>query len=485
MNAQGQKLKIIITLLLLAVCSYTLHSQATTKIIRGNKITVKSKGKHSHNGVLTGYDVEYEGDVEISDDDTDVLSVSRGGYLEISKTTFGSKRKIYIENGSSGKLEKEYYEGRKQIPFEPQGRKWLAEVLPEMVRSTGLGAKSRVDRFYKKGGVSSVLEEVGRLDGSYVKSKYAKILLDKDELSADELSSILNRISDEVSSDFYLADIMKNSSDRFLMSDVSAEAYLNAIDEISSDYYSASVLKEAINNKNVAERHNSTLIRATRNISSDYYMSSTLTEIMKEKELTDELLSDLIMASKEISSDYYQSQLLSETLEQEGLSSTGFNQLLEAISEVSSDHYMTTVFSKILDKQVNEAVLIKIIDVVGNDLSSDYYASSVLSKVFEEQVITDNVMNAFMISLDEISSDHYATEVIRKAADNDNMGEKEMIKLIEAISRIDSDHYLSSSLAEIAPKVSTGSEALKSAYRRAAKEISSDTYYGRAMKAID
>lgn len=485
MNAQGQKLKIIITLIFLVLCQYTLQSQSITTTKRGNKVSIKSKGTHRHSGIFTDYTIEYEGDFVLSDDDTDVISVSRGGYLEISKTTFGSKRKVLIENGSGGKLEKTYYVGRKETPYDPEGKKWLAEVLPEIVRSTGIAAKSRVDRFYKKGGVSAVLDEIEELKGSYVKAMYAKILLDKDNLSGDELSNVLNRVSDEISSDYYLADIMKSNSDRFLMNDVSAQAYLNAIEEISSDYYSAAVLKEAINNSNVAERHNITLIRATKNISSDYYMSNTLKEILKEKQLNDELLSELISASEDIGSDYYQSQLLSEALEQEELSSAGVNQLLEAISEVSSDHYMTSVFSKLLDEPMKEDVLIKIIKVVGDDLSSDYYASSILSKAIKEQVITERVMEAFTNSLYEISSDHYTTEIIKKAADNDNLTDKELIKLIEVISHIGSDHYLSTSLRELAPRVSSGSEALKNAYRRAAKSIGSDTYYGRAIKAID
>lgn len=488
MNTQGQKLKIFITLMLLVLCEYTLHAQKISVSKNDGYKTIiinnSSKGTHRNTGIFTDYKIEYEGDFELSDDDTDVVSISRGGYLEISKTTFGNKRRVLIES-EGVRLEKKYYIGRKDTPFDPEGKTWLAEVLPEIVRSTGLGAKSRVDRFYEKGGVSAVLDEVEMLDGNYVKAMYAKILLDKNDLSADQLSLILDRISDEVSSDYYLADIMKGSSDQFLKNEVSAQSYLNAIDEISSDYYASAVLKEAIGNSNVAESHNATLIKATKNISSDYYMSSTLNEILKEKKLTDELLSELIIASKDISSDYYQSQLLSRALEQEELSSSGFNQILDAISDVSSDHYMTTVFSKLLDEPVQEEVLIKIMNVIEQDLSSDYYASTILSKAIEEQIMTEKVMEAFAESLEEISSDHYATEIIKKAADNDRLGEKELMKLLEAISHIDSDHYLSTALLALAPRVSSGSEALRSAYRRAAKEISSDTYYGRTVKAID
>ena len=486
MNAQRQKLKIFITLISLVLYQYSLQAQKTIITSNnGSKTIIKSKGRHRYTGILTSYKIEYEGDFELSDDDTDVISISRGGYLEISKTTFGNKRRILIENEAGGKLDKKYYVGRKKTPFDPKGKAWLAEVLLEIVRVTGIGAKSRVDRFYRKGGVSSVLDEVEMLEESYVKAMYAKILLEKNNLSASELATILNRISDEVSSDYHLADIMKSNSDQFLKNEVSAQSYLDAIEEISSDYYSAAVLKEAINNRNVADSHNSTLIKATKNISSDYYMSSILKEILKKKQLTNELLTDLIDASEEISSDYYQSQLLREALEQDELSASGLNQLLDAISNISSDHYMTTIFSKLLDEPVKEEVLIKIMKVIEHDLSSDYYASSILSKALKKQVITERVMDAFAESLEEISSDHYATEIVKKVAGNGNLGEKELIRLIESIAHINSDHYLSKALSALAPRVSSGSETLKNAYRKAAKNIASDTYYARAIRAIN
>jgi len=40
-------------------------------------------------------------------------------------------------------------------------------------------------------------------------------------------------------------------------------------------------------------------------------------------------------------------------------------------------------------------------------------------------------------------------------------------------------------LTDAAPKVKAGDAALKEAYRAAAKKIDSETYYGRAMKAIE
>ena len=41
---------------------------------------------------LSDFRIEYEGEIEISDDDKDITGISRGGFIEISKSAFGNKR---------------------------------------------------------------------------------------------------------------------------------------------------------------------------------------------------------------------------------------------------------------------------------------------------------------------------------------------------------------------------------------------------------
>ncbi|MEM1407437.1 MAG: hypothetical protein AAGG59_11725, partial [Bacteroidota bacterium] len=52
----------------------------------GTTIISKNKVRSSHRTRLgNSFDIEYKGDIEINDTDTDVTSISPGGYLEISK----------------------------------------------------------------------------------------------------------------------------------------------------------------------------------------------------------------------------------------------------------------------------------------------------------------------------------------------------------------------------------------------------------------
>jgi len=148
----------------------------------GQEMSAESSSSRSHNGDernvsrwrnsngVTDFNIEMRGKIELTDDDKDVKSLSNDGYLEITKTVFGSKRSIIIESLGGGKIKKEYYEGRTKMDWENGGKSWLSEVLPEIVRSSTLGAEGRVNRIYQKGGATAVLQELDELRGDYTKA---------------------------------------------------------------------------------------------------------------------------------------------------------------------------------------------------------------------------------------------------------------------------------------------------------------------------
>jgi hypothetical protein len=116
------------------------------------------KKQYKYRDTLSSYDVQVNGDIEVNDTDSGIKSISPGGYLKISKKAFGNKRSVVVESDSRGELTYEYYEGSKKIPYEPEGRKWLSDVLLEVVRLTGIDAEGRTKRIHAKRGVDGVLE---------------------------------------------------------------------------------------------------------------------------------------------------------------------------------------------------------------------------------------------------------------------------------------------------------------------------------------
>jgi hypothetical protein len=83
-----------------------------------------------------------------------------------------------------------------------------------------------------------------------------------------------------------------------------------------------------------------------------------------------------------------------------------------------------------------------------------------------------------------LNSSTYASDVLRSAARKD-LSENQLKGIITASTGIKSDHYLSEVLISLSSQVRSATSDVKELYRKAAKNINSDTYYGRAVKAID
>src|SRR5690349_10767243 len=154
-----------------AVCIQTISgsAQVTVSTSTNSQVQINDGKNYKWKSSSMGqeFSIELRGKIEVTDDDKDIKTITSDGYLEISKPTFGSKRTIIIE-AIGNKVKKEYYEGRTLVSWDEKGRAWLGEILPEIVRSTGISAESRVNRYYKQGGTTAVLEEIKRIDSDYV-----------------------------------------------------------------------------------------------------------------------------------------------------------------------------------------------------------------------------------------------------------------------------------------------------------------------------
>ena len=167
-----------------------LNAQAQFRVYSYNNTNDnKTSIKYSKSG-FDKFVLKYEGEITLSDDDKDIVAISDGGYLEIKKSVFGSKRKVVIESDAHGRLLKKYYTGFSQKAFEPEGRKWLAEMLPDIVRTYNIGTEARVERFYNHGGARAVFDEVNFLENDYAAYEYLRMVLEKD-LTTEELEELL------------------------------------------------------------------------------------------------------------------------------------------------------------------------------------------------------------------------------------------------------------------------------------------------------
>lgn len=440
-NKKRSLLTILLIIFILSPINYFAQNSISFNSNNGrNKISI-SNNKND-------FKIEYEGEITLNEIDSDIVDISKGGYIEIKKSSFGKKRKIIIEK-EGNKLIRKYYVGWSEKDYYPEGKQWLSDVLPEILRSTTIGAESRVDRFYKKGGAKDVLDEIKKMESDYVQSAYFKLLLKK-PLSSKEVTNTLNTVGKVISSDHYLANILRKNQELFLKNSSSIDAYISAAKTVGSDHYLTQILKSIISNKEIDDAQLASLLTISENINSDHYLSEVLGNIMDERKLNENNMEQVMKLSKNIGSDHYKTNTLKKALRNKNLSKQAYNSFMNSL----------------------------------NDINSDHYASEVIKELVKNKLDNESFNNVLEIITKNISSSHYAASIYKEIAKNKDLNETQLIHLLNAVDSIESSHELSQVLIAFAPKVKNASSKVKEAYTKTAKSINSETYFGRAMKAI-
>lgn len=117
-----------------------------------------------------GLKIEYNGKITLSSDDRSIKAISDGGFFRIEKITFGNSRELLIDSRGNS-LSYLYKEGGWIKPFEPEGKAWFSDILPELVKTTPIAAEHRVERLLNKGGVKAVMEALPELKDENVRQE--------------------------------------------------------------------------------------------------------------------------------------------------------------------------------------------------------------------------------------------------------------------------------------------------------------------------
>ena len=443
------------------------------------------KTKISYNNGSKSFEIEYQGEITLSDDDKDIVAISDGGFIEIKKKAFGSKRKIIFESKRDGTIKKRYFVGRKEKPFIPSGKTWLANVLPEIIKFTGIGAEARVDRIYKKGGANAVLAEIESVEGDYVGSIYYGLLLDKD-LDTEEIISLLEKLDDTIESDHYITDILQSHDDTFLENPRSTDAYINAVKSIQSDHYMSEVLMGIIDNKDITNNQVTSLLDISEALESDHYMSEVLRSLIRNRDLSEGQSTKLVRLIGNLDSDHYTTEVIKDLLDEKDINNEVMAIITSSLENIESDHYFTELVKAASRHDMEEATLSTLLEKIRSNIDSDHYRIESLTCILDEQDMqSEAAINSLINNISSISSDHYASELVRKIVEVDNITDAQLIRIMELVSDLGSDNSKAECLKRIAPKVDEDNTLLYKAYRKAARSIHSETYYGRVMRASD
>ena len=469
---------------LVCVSSPALSQNASASSTRESTTVHNDKSvfRWSSSTGTADFNIELRGKVELTDDDQDIKSISDDGYLEINKTVFGSKRSIIIQATGAGQVKKEYYEGRSKMNWEPNGKAWLREILPEVVRSSTIGAQSRVERFYSKGGTSAVLSEIEKLKSDHVKTHYANLLMGR-PVQARDYAVIISTLSESIDSDHYMSEFLGKNVAGFIQNDAAASALFSATKELESDHYKTQVILAALKGKLAPAKNVKIILQAAADMESDHYITEVLTSLLKQDNLDDQTLTEIIHTTKSIESDHYRTVVLTKAMGKTGLSDNSHQQIIASVKDIESDHYITQVLSDLMRIKLSDEVLAQALDILPS-IESDHYRAEVLKMILTKQTLQDDQFQKVLEASGEMDSDHYKSNVLQEALSK-TVSINVVRQVLKTATEIESDHYKTEVFLAAAPKIKAGSQELKDLYRSSAKEISSEMYYGRVLKAIE
>lgn len=485
-----------------------------------NEIEINGKKNqtytHRTNTGVTSTELEYKGKILFNDDETDVSYISPGGFVKFSKRSFGNRRTIELEGEANGVINRKYYEGSKKLPFDPDGREWMASVLPEIIRSTGIGAEERVKKFYAKGGLNAVLEEIEELPSDYVQSKYYSATLQLNGLNDTDISKILNHTGEELSSSYEQSKLLRNNSEKFNASEANMSAAIKYVEDISSSYEQAKVYSHFITNEDLSDANKSLVIKGVREISSSYEQSKVLTTLLKV-ELSQKNVELVIAEIPHITSSYEQSKVLSYLVKNQEVAEIDFDVLLKAIASISSSYEQGKVLKGLVDSKELSTKQVISVAKASTYIKSDYEQSKFIQNLVNNQDLDQAGIEAILIASDEISSSYEKSKVLRMIASADgfaqenfatfliytkgisssydqskvlyiltqmkNLSTQNQIGLIKAIGEVSSSYERSKLLMALAPNLSENA-GVRDAFLSEAKSLS-DSDFGKIMKSLD
>ncbi|MDO1449163.1 hypothetical protein Q0590_22995 [Rhodocytophaga aerolata] len=365
---------------LLQTSPATTPVHTSTEVVQDTSVRKRRTYQYTHTDNNQSTEINYDGEIAFTDDEKDIKSISPGGFFKFSKTTFGNRRAVHIESNSNGELKRTYYVGKTQEPYEPDGRKWLADMLPEVIANTGIGAEERVKRIYAQKGINGVLQAIESISSDYTKSIYFGYLLQQNGLKEKELSTIINEVSDQVNSDFEKSKLLQKVSGNYLQNATLTNTYLDAVKGISSDFEKAKVLSHVLSTK-LNESGFTKSLDAVASISSDFEKSKVLTEMLTKQELPDTYFKQTLTVVSGISSDFEKSKVFNKLISTKPkVLNEHFPLLLETITKISSDFEKSKTLATLLkNAQLSETQYVQWMGAVTH-VHSDFEKGKLLQQ---------------------------------------------------------------------------------------------------------
>ncbi|UZR92361.1 hypothetical protein [Chondrinema litorale] len=486
------------------------------------RISVRDdRGEYSYKSsdTFSSYEIKYKGKITITDDEKGIASISPGGYFKVSKTTFGNKRAVAIESNSNGQLNYEYFSGKSREDFNEEGKSWLADIMLDVLRKTGLGADIRVKRLYNSGGIDKVLNEISEIESSSVQGLYFENLLELKNLKKGEPGLIAKKIGYVISSSSEKGRIFRKYASKFLQDESSADAYFEGVSRITSSSEKGSVLRSVLKNNKLSVAALTKLLETAEEISSSSETGSVLRTVNEVFVNNEAFIEAYFNTVDHITSSSERGSVLRSLMQKNTINARAMERLLKSSSKISSSSEQGSILRAAVEKGLHndQKVQTQFFDALDR-ISSTSEKGSVLRSLLSETTLTNESMvmvfkgirsissssekgatlrksfhlvgkstiadQEFFKAVESIDSSSEKGNVLSSLTDENNLSESVILQILKASETISSSSEKGHVLVSVSKVMDKSNTKLKDAYKEAARTISSDSEYRRVMEEM-
>jgi beta-lactamase regulating signal transducer with metallopeptidase domain len=381
-------------------------------------------------------EIKRHGDVTFTDDDTDVKSISPGGYLTIKDGGWITSRSVEFDAGSDGTIRRRYWEGWSEKPFEPAGRLWLAQELPRIIRRTGIGAPARVARILKAKGTPGVLAEIGLIEGSWGKRLYFTELLKATTLDAQTARQVLAQAGREIDSDYELATFLMFASDRLPADDAMRAAFFEASKTINSDFEMRRLFSHIVEKGAQSPSTLAMMLDTSTAIDSDFEEATLLIAIAKQQALDNRTREPFFRALATVSSDFEHKRVLTAIAARGDLTAENAAPMLESTIKIGSDFEKATSLLAIVKTQPIEGPVRAPFFRAAESINSAFERGRVLQEVAKQEKLSSETILGVVRAARTMSSNFETSQVLTTLAANHPISGEARDIYIEAAGKL-------------------------------------------------
>lgn len=330
-----------------------------------------------------------DGDLDFNDAEDDVSRIN--GKAVFRETRDGHTHELRLESGAGGSVTRTYLLDGHEHAIDADGKRWLASVIVETIRDTGVNVDKRCKRLFKSGGADAVLAEIDKIDSDYARRLYiitmaglapldaksqTRLLADVKAMSSDferrtayveiiekqnlntaNMSELLSGVA-TLQSDFEKRTTLLSLVPKLIVDDSVRQAWMKVMKSMHSDFEERTVVV-AMSESTSSTVRTDWALASINGINSAFERRTALVAIADNMQQSgSEQALAYVKASKRIDADFERRTALMALLDKVTLDKAGYTAVLDAVDGMGASFEIRTVLVAVARKMPADGDLI-------------------------------------------------------------------------------------------------------------------------------